>query len=67
MKYQELIDSCKIAIRNEWCLGCQALEDPKFRGRHNCEGAKPPPSSKRVQENINKIYEILGVQERIKL
>ena len=67
LEYLRLIDSCRIAIKNEWCLGCQALENPNFRGRHNCEGSKPPPPSKKVQENIAKCKEILGIQERIKV
>lgn len=67
MKYQEIIDSCKIAIEKEWCLGCNRLELPNFVGKVDCEGATPPPPSKKAQECIKKCKEILGIQERIKL
>ncbi len=63
--YQRLIKSCEEAIKNKWCLGCQALENPNFTGRYNCEEAKPPPPSKEVQKNIEKCKKILGIQEKL--
>ena len=64
--YPRLIKSCEEAISKEWCLGCQALEDPKFIGRFNCEGSHPP-ETKKTKESINQINKILGIQERIRL
>ena len=64
--YPPLIKSCQEAIRNEWCTGCQALENPNFRGRYNCKYSYPP-KTKKSKESINEIKEVLGVQERIKL
>lgn len=65
MKYPPLIKSCEEAIRNEWCLGCQALAEPDFRGRINCKGAFPP-ETKEARECINKINEMYGIQIEIK-
>ena len=64
--YPRLIRSCEEAIKNEWCLGCSALESSEFVGRYNCEGSHPP-KTKKSKESINEIKEILGIQERIKL
>ena len=61
MKYKELIPSCKKAIENEWCLGCQALEDPNFVGIINCKYSKSPT----VQQSLNQIWRNLGVQQKI--
>lgn len=36
----ELIKECKEAIKNNRCLGCTALENPKFMGNKNCEQLK---------------------------
>lgn len=33
----ELIKECKEAINSGRCLGCTALENPKFIGNKNCE------------------------------
>ena len=64
MKYPRLIRSCEEAIKNEWCLGCQALEDPNFVGRYNCEGSYPP-ETKKTKESRNEIKIKLGIQERL--
>lgn len=37
-------------------VGCMLLEDPNFRGTNECEYADEP---------IQKIKQILGIQERI--
>ena len=58
--------------KNEWCLGCSALELPNFVGKYNCEGSYPP-RTKKTKESINGIHKILdkkenvGMQERIKI
>ena len=36
-KYPELKGICKTAIQNEWCLGCQRLEDYNFTGVSYCK------------------------------
>ena len=36
----ELIKECKEAINSGRCLGCTALEKPKFIGNKNCEHLK---------------------------
>ncbi len=36
-KYLKLNGICGKAIQNEWCLGCQKLEDYNFIGVDNCE------------------------------
>ena len=61
--YPRLIRSCEEAIKNEWCLGCQALENPNFVGRYNCEGSHPP-ETKKTKESINEIHKILNIKER---
>lgn len=33
---KDLIEKCKKAIETEKCLGCQALENPNFKGNSNC-------------------------------
>lgn len=63
MKYPKLEEPCLTAIRKEICLGCQALENPYFRGRKDCKYAKIPT----VEESIKRGKEILGIQERIDL
>lgn len=45
------------------CLGCQRLENKNFNGVSSCKNyvrGTPTP-----EENINKIKEILGIQEEI--
>lgn len=37
MKYQQLNEICAKAIEKGWCLGCQQLEMPYFRGTKNCK------------------------------
>ena len=59
MKYPPLIESCKKAIANGWCLGCQALENPTFAGNPNCQYGK----CQSVEKSINDIKRILGMQE----
>ena len=49
MMYPKLIESCQKAITNEWCLGCQSLEDPNFKGKINCEHSKMPE----IKKNTN--------------
>lgn len=47
------------------CLGCNRLEDRNFKGVTECMSyvrGTPTP-----EDNINKIKEILGIQEKIKL
>jgi len=58
-----LIESCRKAISESWCTGCQALENPLFTGNPNCIYSKPPSA----EESINKIKEILGTQEKFKI
>ena len=59
----ELIESCKKAIAEERCLGCQALENLNYGGNPNCEYSKIPTS----QESIRNIKETLGIQEKMNL
>ena len=66
MRYPRLIKSCEEAIKNEWCLGCQALEDINFRGRYNCKYSFPP-KTKKVEKSINEIHRYLGIQEKMKI
>ncbi len=63
MRYPELEEPCKSAIRKGICLGCQALESPYFRGRKDCKYAKILTA----EESIKRGKEILGIQERIDL
>ena len=37
MKYPELIEPCKSAIKEERCLVCEALASPYFRGNKDCK------------------------------
>ncbi len=61
MGYVQLIESCQKAIEQGRCLGCTALENPYFMGNQNCEYSKQPTA----KESINKIHEILGIQEKL--
>ena len=63
--YPRLVKSCEEAIKKEWCLGCQALENPNFTGKLNCEGSHPP-ETKKSKESINEIHKILNVKEKYK-
>ena len=53
---KELIESCRKAIENKWCLGCQSLENPLFNGNQNCPFSKPPTA----EESIKQIKMNLG-------
>lgn len=55
--YQQLGGICKKAIQNNLCNGCSELENPNFVGEEQCN---------LVQEPIQKIKQILGIQEKIK-
>lgn len=55
--YQQLEGICKKAIQNNLCNGCSKLENPNFVGEEQCN---------LVQEPIQKIKQILGIQEKIK-
>ena len=57
MKYKKLTGICKIALKNNLCYGCSKLENPYFTGQVRCD---------LVQEPIQKIKQILGIQEMIK-
>lgn len=37
MKYPELIEPCKSAIKEGRCTGCQALEEADFIGNKDCK------------------------------
>ena len=53
---QDLWGACKKNIENGLCLGCNKLENPLFQGQEQCDLAQDP---------INKIKNILGIQEKI--
>lgn len=38
-KYPKLTGVCENAIQNQWCLGCQKLEDYNFTGVNYCKYA----------------------------
>lgn len=61
MGYLPLIKECKEAIEENKCLGCTALENPYFMGNKKCKYNKKATA----KENINKIHEILGIQEKL--
>ncbi len=63
MKYQQLIPSCEKAIKEGICTGCQALENPYYRGNPNCRYSKIPTA----QEYINEIHKILGMGEQMRI
>ncbi len=47
------------------CLGCNRLEDKNFNGVSSCKNyvrGTPTP-----EDNINKIKEILGIQEKMNI
>ena len=62
MKYRELKEPCKSAIKNNKCLGCTGLAEENWREPVNCQYARTPS----VQESLNQIWINLGVQEKIK-
>ena len=50
-------------IKCKTCYGCNRLEDKNFVGITGCKNyVRATPT---VEDNINKIKEILGVQEEI--
>ena len=63
MKYPQLIESCRKAISEGRCLGCQALENPYFIGNIGCEYSKTPIA----KESISKIHKILETGEQLKI
>lgn len=49
----------------ESCLGCNRLEDKAFVGVVDCKNyVRATPT---LEDNINKIKEILGIQEKMEL
>lgn len=60
---KQLLESCRKAIEDGRCLGCQALENENFVGNINCIYSKIPSA----QESINKIHKNLGIGEQMKL
>lgn len=63
MKYQQLIPSCKKAIEEGYCTGCQELENPYYRGNPNCRYNKIPTA----KESIKVIHKILGMGEQMRI
>lgn len=55
---KELIESCKKAIAENRCLGCQGLEDKNYRGNPNCKFSKEIY----VQEKIDEIHNRLQIR-----
>lgn len=51
-KYPKLSGICAEAIKNQWCLGCQKLEDYNFTGVNYCKGTDRGKSNN--LPNINK-------------
>lgn len=52
-------------IKCKTCLGCNRLENMKFKGVSSCKNyvrGTPTP-----QDNINKIKKILGIGEQMKI
>lgn len=43
---KELIESCKKALAENRCLGCQSLENPYFTGNLNCIYSKTTSAEK---------------------
>lgn len=56
--YQPIEGICKKAIQNNLCNGCLKLENPSFVGEEKCD---------LVQEPIQKIKQILGIGEQMKI
>ena len=57
----ELTESCKRAIAENRCLGCVGLAEKDWIPPKKC------PYLPSAEESINRIWNNLGVQERIKL
>lgn len=60
---KQLIESCRKAIEENRCLGCQALENENFIGNKDCEYSK----TRTAEESIKQIYINLGIGEQMKL
>ncbi len=58
MKYLKLTGICAKALKNNWCAGCNKLELPLFTGEKECEYVEHP---------VQRIKQILGIQEKMKL
>ena len=56
--YPSLGGICGKAVTNNLCNGCSKLENPEFRGQAKCD---------LVQEPIQKIKNILGIGEQMKI
>ena len=56
---KQLIESCRKAIEEQKCLGCQNLENENFVGNRNCIYSK----TRTAEESINRIYKNLGVDK----
>lgn len=54
---KQLIESCRKAIEENRCLGCQALEDENFVGNIDCKYSK----TRTAEESMKQIYISLGV------
>lgn len=61
--YKQLIESCRKAIEENHCLGCQALEDENFIGNIGCKYSK----TRTAEESMKQIYINLGIGEQMKL
>ncbi len=57
--YSKLYGICKKALENNWCLGCQKLENPTFTGQIQCDLVKDP-----AMKSIRRCKEILGIKEK---
>lgn len=58
--YKELEEPCKSLIDKGKCLGCQALENPEFKGNKNCIYAKIPTAA----DSIRQIHKNLGGERK---
>ena len=47
---KQLIESCRKAIDNGICLGCQALENENFAGNINCKYGKIPTAEESIRQ-----------------
>ena len=56
---KQLIESCRKAIEENRCLGCQALENENFIGNIDCEYSK----TRTAEESMKQIYINLGVDK----
>lgn len=56
---KQLIESCRKAIEENRCLGCQALENENFVGNIDCEYSK----TRAAEESIKQIHKKIGVEK----